>query len=363
MKIAILADPLDNQRAGVHVYTKELIHALIAIGAAQQFVLVRERVDPDLPIEQIAVPNIHLPIGFASLRLFFLIPYLLRRHRVDAVFEPAHFGPFNLPKHIKRITMIHDLTPILLPQYHRWHSQVLQRLFLRGILQRAHLVLTNSHYTQHDIERVYPFTSGKVKAIHLGKHPSFRPVQNPSRVVALGIVRPYFIFVGTIEPRKNLETLLKAFEIFCFKNKAADLVIAGELGWKAQGFEEAYAAHPNQERIHRLGFVDFADLPILYSHSLALVYPSEYEGFGLPLIEAAACGTQLVVAHNSSLAEVGRGVAHFFSTHDPNDLAQKLQDAIEKPVPKGHILAHATQFSWQKCAEEFVQTVQEVVAT
>jgi glycosyltransferase involved in cell wall biosynthesis len=266
-----------------------------------------------------------------------------------------------LPKRIKRITMIHDLTPILFPQYHRWHSQLLQRTFLKGILQRADLVITNSNYTRTDIERVYPFTYGKVQAIHLGKHQAFRPTQNESRVAALGIKRPYFIFVGTIEPRKNLTTLLEAFKTFCVSNKDVDLVLVGQVGWKAEYFLQAYEAHPNKDRIHRLGYVEFADLPILYSHSVGLVYPSEYEGFGLPLVEAAACGTQLIVANNSSLAEVGRGVAHFFSTFDAADLARQLEVAVKEPLPTARLLAHAAQFSWEDCARIFVDTIEDLL--
>jgi hypothetical protein len=186
MKIAILADPLDNQRAGVHVFTRELITALIELGFADRLLLVRERIDPQLPVEQLAVPNIHLPIGFASLRLFFIIPYLLRRRKeVVAVFEPAHFGPFNLPKRMKRITMIHDLTPILFPQYHRWHSQILQRLFLRSILKNTDWVLTNSRHTQADVARVFSFTQQKVSHLYLGTHAAFKPTTDAARIAEL----------------------------------------------------------------------------------------------------------------------------------------------------------------------------------
>lgn len=360
MRVAILADPLDNQSAGVHVYTKELVNAIIALGKEKHFVLIRQKVDNELPIEQVAVPNINLPIGFASLRLFFIVPYILRRLGVDAVFEPAHFGPFNLPKRIKRLTMIHDLTPILFPQYHRWHSQLLQKIFLRGILKRTDWVITNSTHTSQDLERVYPFTNGKNTSILLGRNQAFQPTHNIARVGELGISRPYFIFVGTIEPRKNLKTLLAAFKTFCSKIDSHELVIVGAIGWKSESFETILAQHPYRTRIHYLGFVDFQDLPILYTHATAMVYPSEYEGFGLPLIEAASCGTQIITARNSSLVEVGEPVAHFFETFSSDELSDRFQDAISNPRSAEVMLQHAAQFSWEDCATAFIGVVKHV---
>jgi len=151
MKIAIIADPLDNQSAGVHTYTRQLVRSIAEFDTENEYILIREKKDPNLPFEQIAIPNIHLPIGFSAFRLFFIIPLILRFKKIDAVLEPAHFGPFNLPKRIKRITMIHDLTPIIFPQYHRYHSQILQRIFLRRILRKADMILSNSQNTSKDL--------------------------------------------------------------------------------------------------------------------------------------------------------------------------------------------------------------------
>jgi glycosyltransferase involved in cell wall biosynthesis len=236
-KIAIIADPLDNQSAGVHVFTKELINALIEMGKGEQLVLVREKYDPALDVEQIVVPNIRLPIGFASLRLFFIIPFLLRNRGVAAVFEPAHFGPFNLPRRIKKLTMIHDLTPLIFPEHHRWHSQLLQKIFLKGILRKTDWVFTNSKHTSRDVIQFFPFTEKKTQHLYLGKHLAFQPTEKPERLIELGITKPYFVYVGTIEPRKNLALLLEAFATFCSNNnQETELVIAGQMGWKSESF-------------------------------------------------------------------------------------------------------------------------------
>lgn len=365
-KIAILADPLDNQRAGVHVFTKELILALIAMGKGDQLLLIREKVDSQLPVQQIAVPNIRLPIGFASFRLFFIIPLLLRRHQVDLVFEPAHFGPFNLPKSIKRMTMIHDLTPLLFPQYHRWHSQLLQKLFLGHILRKTDWILTNSKHTQQDIISFFPFAKKKVSPAYLGVSPRFKPTHDEEFLRSINCATPYFLYVGTIEPRKNIPLLLDAFEAFCDHHPefAIDLVIAGKMGWKTAEISNRFEEFPYPKRLKLLGFVADEDLPALYTHAKALVYPSQYEGFGLPIIEALACGTYVISAHNSSLVEVGEGSALFFATHDGEELRERLLEVAEKPenkTPQRTFIEHASRFSWSNCAKSFWQACTDLI--
>ncbi len=361
LKLGIIADPLDNQRAGVHVFTKELIAALIRQGKGEQLVLIRERYDPQLPVKQIVVPNIRLPIGFASLRLFFLVPYLLRKAGVNAVFEPAHFGPFNLPKRIKRLTMIHDLTPLLFPQYHRWHSQLLQKIFLPRILRRTDWVFTNSKHTAKDLAQFFPATTSKSTAIYLGRGEAFRPTRNDAVLRQYSLNKPYFISVGTIEPRKQLNTLLESYKTFCLNNNNwINLLIVGQKGWKTEEFDEALASHPFRDRIALSGYVPADHLPILYTHSQALIYPSEYEGFGLPIIEALACGTAVITADNSSLREIGEGSALFFPTGDAQALAQCMKEALATAYDSKKFIEHAARFSWGNTAQLFWQKVEEV---
>lgn len=360
-RLGIIADPLDNQRAGVHVFTRELISALIRQGKGDHLVLIREQHDPQLPVKQIVVPNIRLPIGFASFRLFFLVPYLLRKAGVDAVFEPAHFGPFNLPKRIKRLTMIHDLTPLLFPQYHRWHSQLLQKIFMPRILRRTNWVFTNSKHTAKDLAHFFPATKSKSTAIYLGRGEAFKPTRDQSILAQYQLTEPYFISVGTIEPRKQLDTLLEAYKTFCLQNdNAAKLLIVGQRGWKTERFDEALDNHPFRDRIVLSGYVPADHLPILYTQSEALIYPSEYEGFGLPIIEALACGTAVITASNSSLQEIGEGSALFFPTGDAQVLAQCMENVLKTEHDSKKFIEHAARFSWENTAQLFWQKVEEI---
>lgn len=362
MKIAILADPLDNQSAGVHVYTKGLVNALIQYEQEHEYVLIREKKDPDLPsrIQQIVIPNYRFLLFFATLRLFFIIPLVLRWLNVDAVLEPAHFGPFNLPKRIRRITVIHDLTPLLFPQYHLWHSQVLQRIFLKRILKKTHLILTVSQNTRADLNRIFPFTTTKTTVIPPGRDPFFKPDPSKAALKRWQIDAPYFLFVGTIEPRKNLVFLLQAYQQFRARNEdRVLLLIVGGKGWKYQSFYDELASHPFKSDIYLMGYVDKMYLPALYTQSLALIYPSIYEGFGLPVLEAMACGAAVICSNRSSLPEVGGNAALYFDLENKLDLLNQMEVIVNnKSLLKAKKLLSLQQaylFSWQKYINAFVE--------
>ena len=213
MRVAILADSLTNQSAGVHHYTKGLINSLEQLNSEIDYIIITERKQKYIKnCKQVVIRNYNF-IGYRALRMFFIIPWMLRKLKVDLVVEPAHFGPFNLPKKVKRITIIHDLTPILFPHFHPFRSQLLQRLFLNKILRKADYIIANSKYTMQDIVKKYSFTKEKINFIHLGYDLIFKPQENNKEVLSsYGIVNDFFLFVGTIEPRKNLKTLITNFK-------------------------------------------------------------------------------------------------------------------------------------------------------
>lgn len=368
MKIAILADPLDNQNAGVHIFTKSLIEELISSDDAHTYVLVRQKYDPSLPdkVKQIVIPVKPIP-GFASLRLFVQVPLALRKEKVDVVIEPAHFGPFNLPSSIKRMTVIHDLTPIIFPEHHTWHGQILQRIFLSRILSKTDHVITNSQNTSRDLEHYYPNTKDKNTAILLGKDRSYTPTIDPQVLIDNGIRNRYFLTVGTIEPRKNLELLLSAFEkVIDESQEDISLVIAGGLGWKTESFEKALAEHPYRDKIIMLGYVDKKILPALYSQAIALIYPSIYEGFGFPVLEGMSCGVPVICANVSSLPEVGGSLALYIDPTSERDLIGHMQTALaytveEREAIKDKSVTHSDQYSWKNHAATFLSVIDKLV--
>jgi len=367
MKIAIIADPIDNQKGGIHVYTRELVAALSQHATQHEYVLLREKADPDLQgMEQIVVPNFRFGLGIAALRQFIAVPWLLSRRGVNAVLEPAHFGPFNLPRRIKRITMIHDLTPILFPQYHNWHSQQLQKLFLPGILRRAELVLSNSQNTTSDLHEHYPQTQGKVETILLGAdHLKGGRVASKAFLHQLKIDAPYWLSVGTIEPRKNLLRLLEAYQLFREQTiERVVLVVVGQRGWKSASFFEALEQHPYRQDIILPGFIPDEALSGLYSHALGLIYPSEYEGFGFPVLEAYRHGCPVVCADNSSLPEVGGKWAFYHKVYNVRSLLRAMQDCYHLPkkqLPsyRKEVQDWAGRFTWAGYVKKFEEVLSE----
>jgi glycosyltransferase involved in cell wall biosynthesis len=360
MRIAILADPVDNQSAGVHTFTREMIAGLLRHDKKNSYFLFRRRKTPAFGgARSVAVPKLGWTIIFPVIRLFYIFGRLAKRFKIDLVIEPAHFGPFLMPKRAKRVTVIHDLTPLKFPEHHRFHSQLLQSIFLKRIVKNADLIITNSENSRQDIIRYFPFAEDKVEKIYLGNDPSFRPDIRPEVLAQYGINQPYFLFVSTIEPRKNLSLLLNAYHRYRMnQSEPVSLVIVGARGWKCRRFFREIDNHPYREEIILPGYVPKEDLPALYSQALAFVYPSLYEGFGLPVLEAMACGAPCLVSNVSSLPEVAGRATLMFNPFDVADLTDQMEIVANDPDLRARLselaIIQAEKFSWDHFALEFL---------
>ncbi len=367
MRIVILADPLDTQSAGISTYTRQLIISLIRYDSLNEYILIRYKEDESLKgLKQIAVSNFIRFLKQDPFRLFFKIPRIIRKINPDVVIEPAHFGPFNLPRHIKRITVIHDLSPIKFPHLHEFKSSVLQRIFLPHILRKADLIISNSECTRNDILDFYPFTKTKVKRIYLGRNQNFVRLIDESVLIKYNINKPYFLYVGTIEPRKNLSFLLKAYNKFRSETKLEyELVIAGKKGWKCKEFFEKLKQSLFKEDIKVLGYIEESELPALYSSAVAFIYSSLYEGFGLPLLEAMSCGTPCIISDSSSLIEVGGDAVLKHSLNNISELTSNMvlisnNDPIKAEL-SSRSLKQSLKFSWKSYVEEFNKYIFEEI--
>jgi glycosyltransferase involved in cell wall biosynthesis len=353
--IAIIADCLDNQNAGIHVYTRNMIDAL---EKNNHFMIscIRLKSNPDLPCaNEIVVPPTFSFLQKDPIRLFITIPLKLRKLKPDFVIEPTHFGPFNLPKKMKRITIIHDLTPISHPQYHIWFSQFLQRVFLKRILKKAALVITNSNQTLNDLNHYYPFTKEKAVRIYPGVDPYFAN----SKTERMENKEDFFLSVGTIEPRKNYLTLLKAYQQLRenhrhLKNK---LLICGGNGWKNKSFYRELNKHPFKSDIEVKGFVTKAELKELYSRCVAFIYPSHYEGFGFPVLEALHCGAKCIVSNSSSLTEVGKDAVSYFNPNSSVELAMLMSQIVKENNKLMNQFEPPVEFSWDHFTLRLEQTL------
>ena len=330
MKIIFLGDSIATQQTGIHYYGQQLVQSALEQYPDNQYSIVLPEADGSLGMEEILVPLKGRGAWYLRYRQLVTIPKILRKLKPDMVVELAHFGPFSLPSDIKRVTVIHDLTPLLFPEFHSLLSTWMHRLLLPQIIKRADYLLVNSLHTGKDLMSRYP--SAKVKT-----HTFYPKVIGPQKSIPQANnakERPYFLTVGTIEPRKNHLTILKAFESFCQSNTDFDLVIIGREGWMNSSFKTSLINSPFQTRIHYKSYVDRDTLWQNYRNAHAFIFASFYEGFGLPVLEAMSFGLPLIVANNSSLSELVAGHGLMFQANLPHELQACLDQMLDETTRK-----------------------------
>lgn len=294
-----------------------------------------------------------------------LMPWLQRwqlRREGGALFHSPNF--FLPPVQGCAVVTVHDLSHHVYPQFHPAARIDYMQRMLPPSMVRADHVITVSQAARQDAITYLGLAPEKVTAIHLGVQPHFRPHNEAELapvLARLGLkAQGYSLFVGTIEPRKNLDRLLCAYELLPETlRKHYPLVLAGSKGWHSE------ATHAHMERAAHAGwlrylrFVSQQDLPALYAGAALFTYPSLYEGFGLPVLEAMASGVPIVTSTVSSLPEVAGHVALSVEPQDTDALAaaltRGLQDTMWRTQASQQGIERAAGFTWQRCAQKTVE--------
>src|SRR5262245_52084913 len=393
MRIGIDYTPAIWQGAGIGRYTRELIRAILDQGGDFQYTLFYaaggvERANPylaDLDQLRAAHPNVRAaPIPLSSRRLTQLwqrlrapLPVELFTGPLDLLHAPDFVLP---PTRARTLLTIHDLSFLVhpecaVPSMVRYLRDAVPRR--RG---RAAAVLADSQATRRDLARLLNYDAAHVTVVYPGVSPRFRPLlpeeTEPLRA-RLGLPERFVLFVSTLEPRKNLVRLLEAFArvgdggwgmgVSDSPSPDLHLVLAGRRGWL---YEEIFATIERLglgKRVRLLDFVDDKDLPALYNLAWAFAYPSIYEGFGLPALEALACGTPVVTADNSSLPEVvgdlssnsGEPAAILVPAEDVAALAAALERVVSDEALRARLREagpiRARQFTWERAAQQVLE--------
>jgi glycosyltransferase involved in cell wall biosynthesis len=323
MEVVFLGDCITTQQAGIHFYAKNLVHQIVRDFPRHRYRIILTDTDPEIQIEQIVVSVKKGMPGHLRWRQLTTIPAMLNKMRPELVIELAHFGPFGLAPDIRRVTVIHDLTPLSMPHFHPWPSVIMHRLLLQGILKKADFLIVNSDHTKLDLTRSFTIDPGTI-CVAYPQQPDFSGTTGSLPRNFPWEDHPYFLTVGTLEPRKNQITILKAFERFCLSNRNYRLVIAGGNGWKNKALSEALAHSPVKDRIVRVGYVSRPVLQQLYQNARAFVFASHYEGFGIPILEASYFSLPLILADNESLPDIFRQAAVLFAPLDVARLAELM---------------------------------------
>ena len=361
MRIGIIGDALDRQYAGIHYFTKNVIEYLTKLDTNNQYFLFREKTgNENFNCTEIVIPSHPGIPGYQSARLLYKIPRKAVQLELDILIEPAHFGPFNVPETIKRVTVIHDLTPLLFRQWHTFNGWFLQKLFLPGIIKRADLIITNSEYTKTDIVNHLGKDEDKIVPTHLGISDIFKPTDDQNVLGKYGIYKDYILFQGTLEPRKNLVNLIIAYEDYRLKHpdRKEQLILSGRKGWKNREIIEKKYTSRFSDDVILLGYVDRQDMPALYSGASIFAYPSFYEGFGLPVLEAMACGTPIITSNVSSLPEVAGRHAIYFNPSDTRQMSHAMYQASQIPTAKiSDQVKYAHGFTWARTVQRIIEAL------
>jgi len=368
MKIAVNAADLDHPRIdGTRIYIQNLLKNFGLQDKEDRFLIYhKNKFNSQLTFpkfENYEIANMPFPFWWTQTRF----AWEMWREKPDILFMPMHSLPFLRSKKTKTVVTIHDLAFKFFPDH--FPKKDLRRLnfFTDYAVKNADKIIAISNSTKNDLLKMYPkIKEEKIKVIYHGYDKKLFH-ENISEEEIKKIKKRYMlhgscymIFVGTIQPRKNIETLLEAFKILRRKeaHKNLNLVIAGSEGWLAEPIVEKIKNIPGAIMT---GKFETKDLPSLIAGATAFVLPSLYEGFGLPILEAMACGTPVVVADNSSLGEIVGSSGLMFQAKNIEQLAQSLQSILEDNHLKSALrekgLERVKSFSWEKCAKETLEWI------
>jgi glycosyltransferase involved in cell wall biosynthesis len=282
-----------------------------------------------------------------------------------------HATEHLLPKltHARSVFTLHDTAYLLFPQYHLLQNRLYLTLMMPRFLARADAVITVSENTRRDALRFYRLDPAKVHVIPEGVEPRFQPENNPHHRAEIkkryGLPDRFILCVSTIEPRKNLPLLLEAYTALRSRCPDVGLVIAGGKGWLYESFFEHLRSLGLENQITLTGYVPEADLPGLINCAEVFAYPSKFEGFGLPPLEAMACGVPVVCSNASSLPEVVGDAGILLPPDDVRGWGEALTRVITNPTLHADLrargLARAGQFSWETAARQTFEVYEAIL--
>jgi glycosyltransferase involved in cell wall biosynthesis len=371
MKIGIVVDRLNRLRTGIENYTYNVIKEFAKISDNEKIFLINYEDNNIFPnLNKIIVKN---PLKNITKKSFYFwhiyLQFKLNKKdfKLDIIHSPENAALFIKLRHQKKIITAHDIIPYLFPETFTPITLLRYKLLFSRTLKTADKIIVVSNSTKKDLINYFYIPEEKIKVILLAADEKFKPL-NHEEVNEVkqryNLNFPFILYVGTLDKRKNISTLIKAFHKLKKYETKQKLVIAGEKGWKYKELFETIDKLNLQKDVIFTGYVLDEDLPALYNAADLFVYPSLYEGFGLPPLESMACGTPVITSNTSSLPEVVGDAGIMIDPHNVNGLADAMHEVLtndglrEDMIKKG--LERAKMFSWEKCARETLKVYEEV---
>lgn len=373
MHVAVDASDLTSEKLdGTTVYARELLPRLLRVLAEHGHRVTVFLPRPPLPelslpadVEQTIIPGRRFWTQTVLSRALFAV-------RPDVLFLPIQTVPLYRPAGVRVVATVHDLDFFDFPRMYTWKNRLLLRWFTRVVARNAHRLIAVSQTTKDAILGRYTRSSEDITVVHHGYDSSlFRlPASEDQRAGAVRDLRGrydlperYILFVGALQPRKNISGLVTAYEKLVREGREEQLVLVSGHGWQEGPLLETLEASSVRDRIHLIRGLPRTDLPGMYWGASAFVLPSFAEGFGMPVLEAMACGTPVVVSRGTALEEVAGGAAELVDPTDPTAVAagigRVLTDATYREQLRTRGTEHARQFSWDRCAKETAAVIEQ----
>lgn len=373
MKIAVNARFLLKDRLeGIGRFSHETLQLLVKAHPEHTFLLIFDRAyHPDFVYAENVVPVTAFPQARHPLLYYWWfewsLPRIFNTHKPDVFLSPDGF--LSLRTQVPSIPVIHDLAFEHYPQYVSRTGALYYRHFFPQFAAKASRIATVSEYTRSDLVAIYGCDPGKIDVVYNGVSGIFSPLdkegQAATRATYAGNA-PYFVFVGALQPRKNISNMLRAFDLFRKTTSSnIKLVIVGRKAWQTDQMEEIFSGMQFAEDVIFTGRLPDAELSKVMASALALVYVPFFEGFGLPVAEAFCCGIPVITSDNSSLPEVAGDAALFADPESVESIAAQFSEMAFNSGKRGYLLEKAkersTVFTWQKTATRLWKTIEKTL--
>ncbi|XOU94763.1 MAG: glycosyltransferase family 4 protein [Candidatus Kerfeldbacteria bacterium] len=365
MKIGIITDSIDYNAQGIGRVIKDFCYHLSETKFAKynEIVLIHEKNNNDeiysLPnFKELIVPSKQIPFG-REIRKISTLPSEIRKGNFDVIHDLANVGPFVNSVNAKMIQTVHDLTPVIFPSCHPFPSVYRTKIGMSLIKKNVDHYITVSNSTARDLHKLYKINFNKITTIYSSVSIRMQKFIKEQKNSINPINDKYILFVGTIEPRKNILGLLDIYEEVRKKNSEIKLIIAGKLGWKYDKIINKIKNHKYKEDIMWISDASDTKLAQLYNHAKLLLYPSFYEGFGLPVLEAIYAGVPVLASDNSSLPELVGFDDLLIDANNISEFSEKTTQIINdeslrlKTIEK--LKSRLPLFSWEKNIRQTVE--------
>ncbi|MFA6492779.1 MAG: glycosyltransferase family 1 protein [Patescibacteria group bacterium] len=355
MKIAIDAQTTLGQKTGFGFYVKNLVDALAKVDPQNKYILIKPQTEKDFPTVK----------RFIWDQITF--PSKAKWAKVDLLHQPCFSAPIFYPG--KVIVTCHDLISVFFPENLPLASRLFYSRWMPFSYRKAMLVIASSEHTKRDLMSLLKIPESQIRVVHLAVSSEFEPIKSETKIAKVrkkyGTGQKYLMHVGTLEPRKNLEFLVKAFALAYREGIEENLVITGKKGWYYNGLFELVKKLNLEKKVIFTGYVEEKDLPALYSGATAFLFPSLYEGFGLPPLEALACGTPVISSNTSSLPEVVGRAGILLPPKDERIWAKNIVKIVkDKSLAKTLRdlgIRQAAKFTWENTARKTIEVYKEAM--